>query len=205
MYKPSLKTAGQFALAEYNTFHNYVIPSPSSPICLGKFIYYHSLKGKTICYRYGTLFVFINTGPSWQNYMCMHPENMKSLHMYYTYIVNFPKHISFTMHFLWMRHGQILCSWKSHSLGKYPVMPGLGERSVLREDFCSGSTHIRLGIWGSQRKGSFVAFLWPLNERKPENLLGFCPFKHQVISWSFSKFSWRTWRNVLKWWWWRLF
>lgn len=194
MYKPSLETTGQLALAEYNTLHNYVIPAPSSQICLGKFIYYHSLKGKTICYRYGTLFVFRNTGPSWQNYMRMHPENMKSLHMYYTYIVNFPKHFSCTMHFLWMSHGQILCSWKSHRLGKYPVMPGLGERSVLREDFCSCSTRIGVSIWGPQKQGRFVATLWPLNEGNPKNILVFCPFYHQIIFCSFSKFFWRRWR-----------
>lgn len=156
MYKPSLKITGQFALGQYNTFHSYVISSLSSQICLGKFIYYHSLKGKTICYRYGMLFVFINTKPSWQNYMCTHPENMKSLHMYYTYIVNFPKHISFTMHFLWIRHGQVLCSWNSHSLGKYPVMPGLGGRNVLREDFCSCSIRIGVSTWGPQTRAALL-------------------------------------------------
>lgn len=147
---------------------------------LAKLIYYHSLKGKTICYRERTLFslylfflvvffwggclcdfyffllllfcwflVFVfNPGLSWQNYMQIHPEHTKLLHTYYGCIVDFPKHISFTMHFLWMSHGQILHSWMSRSLGKYSVQPGLGERKVLREDFCGCSAHIGASTWG---------------------------------------------------------
>lgn len=112
---------------------------------LAKFIYHYSLKGKTIFAVTGlpalaVLFLFFLF---WQNYVYVHPEHTKLLHTYCACTVDFPKHISFAMHFLWMSHGQILHSWLSHSLGKYPIVPGLGERrGALREDVCGYSTQI---------------------------------------------------------------
>lgn len=57
---------------------------------LAKLVYLHSLKGKTIFYKYRTLF-FFNPGLSWQNYVHMHPEHTKLLHTYYACTVDFSK------------------------------------------------------------------------------------------------------------------
>lgn len=152
---------------------------------LAKFIYHHSLKGKTIFWSYrapcfGCFVSFFFFFLFWQNYVYVHPEHTKLLHMYCARTVDFPKHISFATHLSMAHPQEILHSWMSHSIGKYPILPGLGERRrALREDFCGYSTQIGVSTFEAHEYESALLHLCSHKRHQDWNL--YCIFDSTIL------------------------
>lgn len=126
------------------------------------------------------LFLFFFFFLFWQNYVYVHPEHTKLLHMYCARTVDFPKHISFATHLSMAHPQEILHSWMSHSIGKYPILPGLGERRrALREDFCGYSTQI--GVSTSEAHEYESALLHLCSHKRHQDWNLYCIFDSTIL------------------------